>query len=298
MAAAALTGGSHVALAQQKADAAAASETPVLQEVVVTGSLIKRPNAETAEAITILKADSLKAQGITSVEQALNTLTSNTPSVNIAAAIGTFSGGGTYANLRGLGNGRTLVLLDGQRLAPNAFSGNAVDLSGIPFSSIDNVEILREGASALYGSDAIAGVINFKTRRNFQGAEIQGNFDRPQKEGGGSSEVDLTLGHGDLATDGYNIMVTGSFNKQNELQAQARGFSAAGYDPARGVFNTNKPGTWPGTLVSGNPGDPGNYYQADFPACPGNPYLIVDPANNGNTCAYRYSVATDLLPSS
>ena len=92
--------------------------------------------------------------------------------------MGTFSGGGTYANLRNLGNGRTLVLLDGQRLANNAFIGNAVDLSGIPFSAIDQVEVLREGASALYGSDAIAGVINFITKKNYQGAEVQANFDR------------------------------------------------------------------------------------------------------------------------
>src|SRR5579883_487971 len=111
-----------------------------LQTVIVTGTMIARPAAETAEAITVLKSDALKSQGITNVEQALNTLTSNTPSLNIASAIGSFSGGGTYADLRNLGNGRTLVLLDGQRVAPNAFPAPAgftsgdggVDLSGLP----------------------------------------------------------------------------------------------------------------------------------------------------------------------
>ena len=278
--------------AQQQASGTGQTAAPPLEEVVVTGTLIKRPNAETAEAITVLKTDALKQQGITSVEQALNTLTSNTPSLNIAQSIGTFSGGGTYANLRGLGNARTLVLLDGQRLAPNAFSGDAVDLSGIPFSAIESVEVLREGASALYGSDAIAGVINFKTKKNFQGAEVQANFDQAQRHGGSSDSVDLTLGHGDLATDGYNFMITGSYSKQNELQASQRGFSAEGYDPARGVFNTNNPGTWPGTFVDAA----NNNWQPDYPTCPGNPYLIIDPANQGNTCAYRYSAATDLLP--
>ena len=286
-----LAGGALTVHAQEQAPA---EQEQILQTVVVTGSMIRRPNAETAEAVTVLKADALKDQGITSVEQVLNTLTSNTPSVNIVSAVGTFSGGGTYANLRGLGNGRTLVLLDGQRLAPNAFSGNAVDLSGIPFSAIDNVEILREGASALYGSDAIAGVINFKTKRNYQGAEIQANLDHPQKQGGSYGQADLIFGHGDLASDGYNFMFTGSFSKQNELQAPARGFSAAGYDPARGVFNTNNPGTWPGTLQDSD----GNRWQPDYPACPGNPYLVIDPANQGNTCAYRYSTATDLIPQS
>lgn len=267
---------------------------PQLQTVVVTGSMIARPAVETAEAITVLKADALKNQGITNVESALNTVTSNTPAINIASAIGTFSGGGTYANLRNLGNGRTLVLLDGQRLANNAFSGNAVDLSGIPFSAIDSVEVLREGASALYGSDAIAGVINFKTKRNYQGLELQGNFDHPQEHGGGSEEGDITFGHGDLVSDGYNFMITGSYSHQQEIQATWRDFSRNGYDAARGVTNTNDPGTWPGTLVDSD----GNFWQPDYPACPGNPFLQIDPANLGNTCSYRYSAATDDIPDS
>ncbi len=192
------------AIAQQ-APAAAESE---LQEIVVTGTMIKRVNAETAEAITILKADVLKDLGITNVEQALNMLTTNTPSVNIASAVGTFSGGGSYANLRGLGSSRTLILLDGQRLANNANTGNAVDLGGIPFSAIDSIQVLREGASALYGSDAIAGVINFITKKNYQGAEVQANFDKPLKSGGSSGQVEFSLGMGDLKSDGYNFMVT------------------------------------------------------------------------------------------
>jgi iron complex outermembrane recepter protein len=276
---------------QQKADAtSSAAEAPELQEVVVTGTMIKRANAETAEAITVIKADALKDQGIVNVEQALNTLTSNTPTVNIAQAVGTFSGGGTYANLRGLGNSRTLVLLDGQRLAPNASTGNAVDISGIPFSAIDSVQVLREGASALYGSDAIAGVINFITRKNYQGLEVQANFDHPEKAGGSSGEGDLTFGHGDLASDGYNIMVTGSYSRQGELRATQRDFSAAGYYPAGGYNSTNNPGSWPGTFKDVN----GNSWQPDFPACPGNPYLTTDFGN----CAYRYSAATDLIPQS
>ena len=275
---------------------------PQLQTIIITGSMIARPAAETAEAITVLKADALKSQGITNVEQALSTLTSNTPSLNIASAIGTFSGGGTYADLRNLGNGRTLVLLDGQRLAPNAFpspagftSGDgAVDLSGIPFSAIDSVEVLREGASALYGSDAIAGVINFKTKRNYQGLEVEGNFDHPQERGGGSTQGDITFGHGDLVSDGYNFMITGSFQHQQEIQATWRSFSAQGYDAARGVTNTNDPGTWPGTFVD----SVGNFWQPNYPSCPGNPFLEVDPNNLGNTCAYRYSAATDDIPDS
>jgi len=267
-----------------------ATDQVELQEIVVTGSMIKRVNAETAEAITILKADDLKAQGIENVEQALGTLTSANPSINIASAVGTFSGGGTYANLRGLGNGRTLVLLDGERLAPNAFSGLGVDLSGIPFSAIDSVEVLREGASALYGSDAIAGVINFKTKKNYQGLEFQVNFDHPQEAGGGSGVADFTFGHGDLGSDGYNLLVTASYSKQQELQATQRGFSAYGFNPAGGVTATNYPGSWPGQVLDAN----GNIWQSGYPACAGNPQLTTYYGD----CSYRYSAATDLLPES
>lgn len=263
---------------------------PHLQTIVVTGTMIPRTEAETAQAITIIKASSLRNMGIVNVEQAMNTLTSNTPSLNIAQSVGTFSGGGTYANLRGLGNGRTLVLLDGHRLANNAFNGNAVDLSGIPFSAIQSVQVLREGASALYGSDAIAGVINFITKRDYRGAEIDATLNHPQDAGGGSGNIDFTFGHGSLVRDGYNFMITGSFSRQNELRAGQRSFTSTGFYPALGSANTNNPGTWPATIVDNN----GNYWQPDFPACTGNPLLTTYYGN----CAYRYSVATDLIPKS
>ncbi len=87
----------------------------------------------------------------------------------------------------------------------------------------------REGASALYGSDAIAGVVNFKTKKNYQGFEAQANFDHPQEAGGESGEADFTFGHGDLANDGYNFLITGSYSRQNELDASQRGFSSEGF---------------------------------------------------------------------
>jgi iron complex outermembrane recepter protein len=275
------------ALFAQQAPAPAEQE---LQEIVVTGTMIKRVNAETAEAITILKADVLKDLGIQNVEQALSMLTTNNPTVNIASAVGTFSGGGTFANLRGIGEGRTLVLLDGQRLANNANNGDAVDLSGIPFSSIDSVQVLREGASALYGSDAIAGVINFITKKNYQGGEASFNFDKPQQSGGGSGQAEFSLGHGDVKSDGYNVMITGSYSKQQELRATQRGFSSPGFDPAGGITQTNDPGTWPASILDKN----GNFFQSGYPACAGNPF----PTNFFSNCAYRYSAATDLLPQS
>jgi len=273
-----------------QAQEAPAPADQALQEVVVTGTMIKRPAAETAEAVTILKADTLKQQGVTSVEEALNMLSSNTTQVNTASNVGSFSGGGSYADLRNLGSPRTLILLDGQRLANNAFTGADVDLSGIPFSAIEQVEVLREGASALYGSDAIAGVINFITKKNYQGAEIQGTFDHPQEAGGQNGQAEFSLGHGDLANDGYNVMITGSYSKQAELRATQRDFSAYGFDPARGTTNTNYYGNFPGDVIDAN----GNLFQYGYPACTGNPQLTT----YFSDCAYRYSAATDLIPES
>ncbi|MHB8814382.1 MAG: TonB-dependent receptor plug domain-containing protein, partial [Steroidobacteraceae bacterium] len=165
---------------------------PQLQTVVITGTMIARPAAETAEAITIVSASTLKDQGLVNVEQAVDQIAANMPSTNIALSVSTFTGGGSYANLRGLGTSRTLVLLDGQRLAYNVVLGNAVDLSGIPFSAIDSVQVLREGASSLYGSDAIAGVINFITKKNYQGGEVDVDLDRPQQSGGGSGDAEFS----------------------------------------------------------------------------------------------------------
>jgi iron complex outermembrane receptor protein len=239
---------SAAAQAQQAPPTATAdANVPEMQEVVVTGTMIKRVDAETAEAITILKADALKEQGITNVEQMMSQLTSANPSVNVASSVGTFSGGGTYVDLRGLGRSRTLVLLDGQRVATNAFDGQGVDVNGIPFSALDSVQVLREGASALYGSDAIGGVVNYITKKNYQGGEVEVNFDHPQEAGGGSGQADFTFGHGDLVSDGYNFMVTASYSKQQELQATQRGFSAQGLNPAGGITATNYPGSWLGT---------------------------------------------------
>jgi len=292
MVATALTAGWQVALAAQTAATTdtTADNTPELQEVVVTGSLIARPNAETAEAVTIISAQSLKDQGITSVEQALQQITSNiSADYSTQSSVATFTGGGSFADLRGLGRSHTLVLLDGERLADNVTLGNAVDLNIIPFASIDHIEVLREGASSLYGTDAIAGVINFITKKDFTGGAVNVQWNKPQEDGGGGYNVDATFGHGTLATDGYNFMITGSFSNTQELTASQRSFAATGLNPARGLLNINGPtGTWPGSYLDKN----GNDWQTGFPGCAGNPHLSTLVGD----CEYLYSAVVDLIP--
>jgi iron complex outermembrane receptor protein len=265
--------------------------TPVLQTVVVTGTMIARPALETSEAVTVVSAEAIKDQGLVNVEQTVDQLTSNVPGVNVAQSVSTYTGGGSYANLRGLGASHTLVLLDGQRLANNVVAGNSVDLNGIPFSAIDSVQVLREGASSLYGSDAIGGVINFITKKDYQGAEVDLDVDRPQETGGASGNASFSLGHGDLLSDGYNFMITGSYSKQQELKAYQRSFAATGFDPSRGLMNQNGPtATWPASYFDAN----GSLWQVGYPQCAGNPELTEYFGN----CAYLYSAVVDLLPKS
>ena len=267
-----------------------------LQTVVVTGTMIPRTEAETTEAITIIQSDTLKDMGVVNVEQSVDDIVANMPSnVNTAQSVSTFSGAASFANLRDLGAGRTLVLVDGQRLADNVVYGDAVDLNGIPFSAIQSVQVLREGASALYGSDAIAGVINFITKKDYQGGEVNVDFDRPQENGGASGEADATWGHGSLEDNGYNLLVTGSYQQQNELQAGQRSFSATGYAPALGLVNLNGPtATWPGSYTTTNQNSPDyqDEWQVGYPQCTGNPQLI----ETAGQCEYKYSAVVDDLP--
>jgi iron complex outermembrane recepter protein len=275
------------AMAQQAPVAAAAD--PQLEEIVVTGSMIRRTNAETAESITSVTMDSLKDQGVTTVEGALALITANLATITTASNVASFNGGASFASLRGLGSSKTLVLLDGQRLANNVTLGSGIDLNTIPFAAIDHIEVLREGASSLYGSDAIAGVINFITRKNYEGGEVNVNYSHPQHPGGSSDDVDLTYGIGNLANDGYNLMITGNFSQQKELTASQRPFASTGYNPALGLANLNGPaGPWPGSYSDAN----GNLFQTGYPGCAGNPHL----AAIAGSCEYLYSAAVDLIP--
>jgi len=281
---------SMMSLAPAMAQEAAAPDTAPVQRIEVTGSMIKRINAETAEAITVITADTLKDMGITTAEQALQMVTSNNTQVTTGSNVATFGGGASEASLRGMGPTKTLVLLDGQRLANNVKTGSGVDLNTIPFGAIDHIEVLQEGASSLYGSDAIAGVINFITKKNLDGGAVNVNYSRPQSAGGASGSLDFSYGHGDLDTDGYNLMITGNYSHQDELTASQRAFSANGYNPAQGLGNNlnGATGPAPGSYTDSN----GNLFQTNYPGCGGLAHVIPV----GGSCQFAYSSAVDLIP--
>ncbi len=216
------------------------------QRIEITGSSIKRIDAETAVPVTVLKMDDLKAQGITTVEQVMVQVTAVQMSIGSSQQVGSGSGGAAFADLRGIGNNKTLVLLNGRRIANNAIDGSAPDLNMIPFAAIERIEVLRDGASSLYGTDAIGGVINFITRKDFKGGIITLGADKPAEAGGKSSQANVGFGFGDLNTQGFNVWGFIDVNKTDPIGGQER------------PFNVQPPGG-PGGL-SPTP-FPANYYQ-------------------------------------
>ena len=158
--------------------------TPVVQEVIVTGSRIPQPNLTSTSPIQVVGSQEIKQQGATDAIQMLQLLPQNfqgasTDFSNTSNALSS-AGGLTTADLRGLGPQRTLVLIDGRRLGsadPNTLNPNpAPDLDQIPLGLVDRVEVVTGGASAVYGSDAIAGVVNFIMKKNFEGVQVDGQW--------------------------------------------------------------------------------------------------------------------------
>lgn len=166
-----IAGASSPAFAQQ---APADTEGAVLESIVVTGSRIRQPNLESTSPVTQVTAADITTQGVTRVEDLINQLPQAFAAQNATVANG--ATGTATVDLRGLGSARTLVLVDGRRMPYGGVTNSAADLNQIPSQLIERVEILTGGASAIYGSDAIAGVVNFITKKNFEGVEIEAGY--------------------------------------------------------------------------------------------------------------------------
>jgi iron complex outermembrane receptor protein len=207
------------------------NEEAVAQDIVVTGSRIVRRDYESASPILTLSQDTLANQADTGLDTKLARLPQFTPG-------GTrFSGSGQATlNLRGLGTNRNLVLLDGRRLQPST-AQVVVDLNSVPQSLIENVEVISGGASAVYGSDAVSGVVNFKLKRNFTGVELDGQYNIGEKGDGAEYETNLTIGS-DLADGRGNIVVALTYNKRDALLSRERDFYRAGWPTGERSFAT------------------------------------------------------------
>ncbi len=281
------------------ATAAGAQETAApattLERVVVTGSHIPQTDVETALPVQVLTREDIERSGVTTVEQLLERVPANVNPFNLSQTVGNGQSPGlSSANLRGLGGGSTLVLLNGRRLGNYAFDGASIDLNSIPLAAIQRVEVLKDGASAIYGTDAIAGVINFILRKDFQGVEAVGSFSATQHGGGNEGDVAVTVGYGDPARDGFNVFASLAYQKQQALRAIDRSFASSAYRPDVGIENFN-PFTFPSNIFDRARGRVLNPTAATGCLPPSTfPYRF--PPGNALACGYDFAPEIDLLP--
>ncbi len=230
-----------VGLAAHTGAVLAQNEGTKLERVEITGSSIKRIKDEGALPIQVISRKDIERQGIVSAEQLIATLSINgngldnlASNADVVAGQARGNNGATSANLRGQGSASTLVLLNGRRVAAHGLNGGVVDLNSIPISAIERVEILKDGASAIYGTDAIGGVINFILRKNYSGLEAEAFTDVTEGGGGNISRAKLTGGWGNLETDRFNVLASVSFSDSKMLRGDQRDFVNT-FQPARGL---------------------------------------------------------------
>lgn len=251
--------------------------------VEVTGSRIRRAEAETASSVLTLNRADIERSGKTSVAELLQTLAVDNQGSVPTTFGGGFAAGASGISLRGLGAASTLVLLNGRRVAPYGLAddGQKVfsDLNIIPTDAVERVEILKDGASAIYGSDAIAGVVNVILRRDFQGTTVRGSLGTSEEFDGNDGLLAITHGMGSLDTDKYNVLLNLEYKRHGDIWYRDRaerdhigradlrnyGFSAQQALGGTGAITTRNAA---GNAINGNVRNPFtlNYYNRGNPA--------------------------------
>jgi outer membrane receptor protein involved in Fe transport len=226
-----LIGASMLSTAAFAQDAQTA-ETEKDDTIVVTGSLIANPNLERATPVTVATAEEIELRQTNTAEQLLRELPGTVPS--IGSAVNNGNGGASFVNLRGIGSNRNVVLIDGVRLTPADLVGR-FDLNNIPLALIERTEILTGGASTTYGADAVGGVINFITRRNFTGLDMQASNQITERGDGNVFRLDLTVGAG--FDDGRgNVVMSLGYQEADPVYQGARDFGRFQIDSFNGTI--------------------------------------------------------------
>ncbi|WP_228895239.1 TonB-dependent receptor [Pseudoduganella aquatica] len=254
-----------------------------MQRVEITGSNIRRAQAETASPVQTLSRADIEKSGKTTVAELMQTLAvDNQGSVPMTFG-GGFASGASGISLRGLGAASTLVLINGRRVAPYGLADDGqkvfADLNVIPSEAIERVEILKDGASAIYGSDAIAGVVNVILRRDFQGTTVRASQGVSEERDGHDTRLAITHGIGSLDSDRYNFMASLEYGRKGAVANSARsgrryigrsdlrdyGFSAQETLGGTGAIVSNNNA---GSAVNGNVRNPDtlDYYSRGNPA--------------------------------
>jgi len=222
-----LTGGALLLAGAVASSSAFAQEQATnLDRITVTGSNIPRTNTETPSPVQVVTRQEIDRTGKTTLAEYLQTITADGAG-SIPKTFGNgFAGGGAGISLRGLGAGSTLVLLNGRRMATYGLADDGqkvfTDLSTIPLDAVERVEVLKDGASAIYGSDAIAGVVNIILRSDFQGAILRASYGLSGDSDGDTKKATLTAGTGDLASDGWNAFFSLDVGKSDAIKISDR----------------------------------------------------------------------------
>jgi iron complex outermembrane receptor protein len=273
-----------------------------LEKIEITGSFIPRQDVETPSNVQIISNDDLRRSGATSIADVLNSITANNQGTLSQGFSGAFAEGACGIALRGMTVGSTLVLLDGHRMAPYPLADDGqrsfVDICSLPLDVVDHVDVLKDGASALYGSDAIAGVVNVVLKKTFQGATISAENGVAAHGGAATSHLTGMAGWGDLGTDKMNAFLSIEYRHQDPLLLTQRPYldqlnksSQGGQDLRPGANNlasplgTTTPVSNTGYFVNPNVtvpsgANPFNYY-GYLPGCTGaqqtNNQCLVNP---------------------
>ena len=273
------------------------------ERVTITGSSIKRIETEGALPVQVFTRDQIEKTGATSVADLVQSLPAMQGFTQISDSIGAGGAGQSTASLRSLGS-RTLVLLNGRRMAQWAGQtltggGDGIDLNMIPLAAIERIEVLTDGASALYGTDAIAGVVNFITRANFEKLDVSAGITQPQGGVGTGDRFSLTKGWGNGGSDGYNVMLSFNTDRTDPIKSTDRAFSKTGelrwIENGRDMIFAGNYSTRAqpanvrigGALV--NP-----YFVNNGGTCP--PSHVVNPAGGTRFCYFDFASTVQIAP--
>ncbi len=296
---------------QDPATPAAPADAGAPATIVVTGTLFRDSNASSISPVTVLTSETLERANITTVQDAIRSVSADSAGSISTGFRNGFSAGGAAVSLRGLGVSSTVVLIDGLRSANfplNDDGHNAyVDLNSIPFSVVDRVEVLKDGASSTYGADAIGGVVNLISKKNFQGVEGSVQGGTTEKADGSRYRATLTAGYGDYREQGFNFYLNGEYTFDGYITNNSRGYpfntldlrpsgltdrnrnddSLTAQNPQAvvtrvGQSDLNNP-------LSGQVGAPlTNLYQLLNPgSCPFGTYTVNTTAARGTACAHN-----------
>jgi len=270
---------SGAALAQQSQQ-----DVKALTGVEVTGSRIRQIDKETSLPVTVFTAKDIQETGDLTVAQFLVNLNENTFGSDVVPTSLSSGGaaGGTTVSLRGLGSERTLILLDGQRLPLDpSFTPPSVNVNIIPLAAIDRIEVLRDGASAIYGSDAIGGVVNIITKKKFDGVQLSGQYDNPTQKGGKGASASLMAG---FNSEKGNAYFSYEHAQQSAITYQDRPF-------LKNAFSAyGDPGTI-ATAINHTTGVEDGNAEVPFSTCPaapgGSTYPNSGPLSGGALCGFN-----------